>query len=59
MTTYTTDRDGQEHLEYHGSTAIERIRKQYGKVRREWLHFNSVREAADFYNDHCASCEVA
>jgi hypothetical protein len=58
MTSYHFDQDGQEYFEYHGNTAIERIRKQYGKVRRDWLYFDSVEEAADFFNDHCACYEV-
>lgn len=44
----------QDDFEYHGSTAIERIRKQRGKVvRRDWIIFNSVEEAQEYFNDFC------
>jgi hypothetical protein len=42
-----------EYYEYHGNTAIERIRK-YPKNRivRDWILFNSAEEAmAFFYNE--------
>lgn len=58
MTTYVSDRDGQELFEYHGNTAIERIRKHRGRIRREWLFFDSAEEAAEFYNDQCACLEA-
>ena len=40
--------------EYHGSTQIVRIRKQ-GKrtVRKDWLSFNTVEEAMDYFNNSC------
>jgi hypothetical protein len=43
-----------DRFEYHGSTAIEYTRKAYGKtVKREWILFDSVEEAAQFFNDSC------
>ncbi len=59
MTRYHENRDGQEFFEYHGNTAIERIRRYRGRVRREWLFFDSAEEAEGFFNEHCASVEVA
>jgi len=43
-----------EYFEYHGSTAIEWIKKR-GKriVGREWLLFDSVEEAREFFSDYC------
>ena len=49
----------EEEYEYHGNTAVEWIRKQNGRVQHRWLYFDSVREAADFYFDHCACSEAA
>ncbi len=59
MTTYRNDQDGQEIYEYHGNTAIERIRKKRGRVLRDWLYFDTAEEAVDFFNEACACCEVA
>lgn len=59
MTIYSANRDGQEYFEYHGNTAIEHIRKQGGRVLREWLYFDSAEEAVDFFNEASACCEVA
>jgi hypothetical protein len=40
--------------EYHGSTTIERIRKKGNKtILRDWLIFDSVEEAFDYYNNNC------
>jgi hypothetical protein len=49
----------QEEFEYHGNTVVERVRKQNGRIEREWFTFDSVDEAADFFYDHCACCEAA
>ena len=39
---------------YHGSTTIERICRQSGAVlSRDWLLFNTVEEAQDFFNTDC------
>jgi len=59
MTTSIVCRDWQECFEYHGNTAVERIRRQKGNVRREWYFFDSPEEAADFFNDQRACCEAA
>lgn len=58
MTATANHRDGQEFFEYHGNTAIERIRKQNGIVRRDWLFFDTIEEAQSFFNDQCACCEA-
>lgn len=40
--------------EYHGNTTIERIRKKGDvTISRDWLIFDSVEEAFDYYNDNC------
>lgn len=49
----------QEDLEYHGSTAIERVRRQNGAVRRDWLFFDSAEEAAAYFFEFCACLEAA
>jgi hypothetical protein len=59
MTSYCANPEGQEFFEYHGNTAIERIRKQRGRIWREWLYFDSTEEAEAFFNDQCACHEVA
>jgi hypothetical protein len=51
--------DVQESFEYHGNTAIERTRKKNGRIRREWIFFDSIEEAVAFFNDYCTSCEAA
>lgn len=45
--------------EYHGNTTIEHIRK-HGEmtVWRDWITFDTVREAADYFNEHCGVCET-
>lgn len=43
-----------DRFEYHGSTAIEHTRRFFGKtIKREWILFDSVEEAARFFNDRC------
>jgi hypothetical protein len=38
--------------EYHGNTAIEVVRRRSGTaVSREWLIFDSVREAEGFFHE--------
>lgn len=42
-----------EYFEYHGSTIVERIQVVNGTVpHRDWLLFDTVAEAADFYNEN-------
>ena len=39
-------------FEYHGNTTIEVIRKQGGRtVLHDWLIFDSVEEATEYFND--------
>lgn len=41
-----------DHFEYFGNTEIERIRKKGKKtIRRDWIIFNTVDEAMDFFNN--------
>ena len=43
----------QEHFEYHGSTVVERIQRYRGTIQnRDWLLFDTVEEAEDFYNEN-------
>lgn len=40
-----------EYFEYHGNTAIERIRKYpRNVVVRDWIYFNTVEEAMEYFN---------
>lgn len=58
----TVDRyaDFQDHYEYHGGTTIERIRKKRGlTVWRDWILFDSVKEATEYFNDNCGYEEGA
>lgn len=44
--------DYQDYFEYHGNTAIEWTRKQRGiTIRRDWIIFDSVEEAVEYFND--------
>ncbi len=53
MTRYEIEGRHQEFLEYHGNTAVERIVKEFGRiVSHDWIHFNSVEEAQDYFNDY-------
>ena len=45
--------DHQEQLEYHGNTSIERICRQNGAIiRKDWILFDTVEEAQEFFNDN-------
>ena len=47
----------QDCYEYHGNTTIELIRTQDGVIiKRDWLLFDSVEEAQEFFNDNCSDC---
>lgn len=59
MTHFVTSQNNQEKYEYHGHTAVEWVRKQNGRVSRQWLYFDSAQEAADFYYEQVACCEAA
>ncbi len=40
--------------EYHGNTEIDRIRKKDDEIiEHDWLIFNSVDEAMEFFHDKC------
>jgi hypothetical protein len=42
--------DYQDSYEYHGNTTIEVIRRQDGiTIDRDWILFDSVEEAQDFF----------
>ena len=44
----------QDYFEYHGGTTIERIRRTAGKtVDQDWLIFDSVEAALDYFNSCC------
>ena len=46
--------DYHDFYEYFGNTEIERIRKQGDKtIRHDWLMFDSVDEAMEYFNDKC------
>jgi hypothetical protein len=54
MTRQISHSDYQETYEYHGNTTIERIRyHRSGLIRREWLLFDTVEEAAEAFNECC------
>lgn len=54
MTRQISHNDYQETYEYHGNTTIERIRyHRSGLIRREWLLFDTVEEAAEAFNETC------
>ena len=43
-----------EYFEYYGSTAIKRIKKRGRKIiSREWILFDSIEEAREFFNEYC------
>lgn len=54
MTRQNANSEYQETYEYHGNTTIERIRHHHsGLIRREWLLFDTVEEAAEAFNECC------
>ncbi len=54
MTRHISGEIYNECLEYHGNTTIELIRTLGGEtVRRDWLMFDTVEEAADYFNAAC------
>ena len=56
MTRFASCPDYQDCYEYHGSTMIERIRKAAGRtIKRDWILFDSVEEAQEFFNTNCIS----
>ncbi len=54
MTRYIFEDYYQECFEYHGNTAIERVRKKGRKtISREWILFDTVEEAQEYFNSDC------
>ncbi len=53
MTHHIIHPDYQECYEYHGNTAIERVRLRDGGVERDWIFFDSAEEALEFFSDQC------
>ncbi len=46
--------DYYDSYEYHGNTTIELTRLQAGEVIwRDWIIFDTVEEASEYYNDAC------
>ena len=58
MTKHTFEPDYQDCYEYHGNTTIELTRKQgQTTLWRDWITFDSVQEAADYFNERCSAYE--
>ena len=54
MTKDISHPDYHDCYEYHGSTTIELTRKQDGVILwRDWIIFDSVEEATEYFNDAC------
>jgi hypothetical protein len=60
MTKHIFNPDYHDCYEYHGNTTIELTRRQ-GEITlwRDWITFDTVQEAADYFNEHCSSYEYA
>ncbi|MDF1591812.1 MAG: hypothetical protein P1P89_09890 [Desulfobacterales bacterium] len=56
MTRYESYPNYYECYEYHGNTTVEITRKQAGvTIKRDWMLFDSVEEAQEFFNDEGSS----
>jgi hypothetical protein len=54
MTKNISHPDYYDSYEYHGNTTIELTRKQDGLIIwRDWILFDSVEEATEYFNDAC------
>ena len=54
MTKEISHPDYYDCYEYHGNTTIEQTRKQDGAIIwRDWILFDSVEEATEYFNDAC------
>jgi len=54
MTNNISYPDYHDCYEYHGNTTIELTRKQDGMtIWRDWIIFDTVEEATDYFNDAC------
>jgi hypothetical protein len=60
MTKHIFNPDYHDCYEYHGNTTIELTRRQ-GEITlwRDWITFDTVQEAADYFNEHCSGYEYA
>ena len=60
MTKHIFNPDYHDCYEYHGNTTIELTRKQ-GEITvwRDWITFDTVQEAADYFNEHCSAYDYA
>ena len=58
MTKHIFNPDYHDCYEYHGNTTIELTRRQ-GEITlwRDWINFDTVQEAADYFNEHCSGYE--
>ncbi len=53
-------REYHDYFEYFGNTEIERIRLRAGRtLRRDWIIFDTVEEAMDFFNSKCGEPSTA
>ncbi len=58
MTNYIFYPDYYDFYEYHGNTIIELTRKQgETTIWRDWITFDTVEEAAAFFNENCSTYE--
>ena len=58
MRTQEIATDYHDHFEYFRNKEIERIRKQDELViKHDWIIFDSVDKAMEFFNDHCGEVE--
>jgi hypothetical protein len=52
MTKHVCQKNHHEYFEYHGNTAIERVKRRgSATISREWILFDTVEEAQDFFNN--------
>ena len=55
MRTYEINTDYHDQFEYFENTEIKRIRMRGERViKHDWIYFDSVDEAMDFFNDRCS-----
>ena len=58
MTRHISYRSYQDVYEYHGNTTIVLTRKNGdATVRQDWILFDSVEEAVDYFNTNCCAAE--
>ena len=59
MTKHIMNAQYYDRYEYHGNTTIELTRKQGDiTVWRDWISFDTVQEASDYFNEHCDAYET-